>query len=78
VYQTGVMAFRARQARQLGLAATPAVHGLRLLIFVAVTLQIWNGFFRGAAWPHVVAVSMSLVIAIASFFVLFHEDAGEA
>jgi hypothetical protein len=78
VYQVGVLLFRARQARRLGFTSSPLANVFRLLSLVAVVLQIWNGFVLGAAWPHIVGVSTSLVIAIASFFVLFHEDAGDA
>lgn len=77
IYQVSVLVFRVRQAREIGLAAGPAVNVLRLLPLVAVILQVWNSVALGAAWPHMVGVSTNLVISIVSFFVLFHEDADE-
>lgn len=72
--QAGLLVFRDRQARALGLAPTSAANALRLLSFATVILQGWNGFVWGAAWPHLVAVATTLIISMASFFALFHED----
>ncbi len=75
--QTGLLVFRDRQARKLGLAPNLAANSLRLLSLVTVILQVWNGLVGGAAWPHVVAVATTLVTSVTSFFVLFHEDADD-
>lgn len=77
-FQVGINVFRNWQARKLGLATSPMVHVFRFLSVLTVILQIWNGFAGGVAWPHVVAVSLSLVVSIVAFFVLFHEDEDDA
>lgn len=75
--QVGLLVFRQRQAQRMGLASDWLVNALRLLALFTTTLQVGNAFAWGLAWPHVVAVTTNLVIAIAAFFLLFHEDGSE-
>ncbi|MBK7948034.1 MAG: hypothetical protein IPK00_04695 [Deltaproteobacteria bacterium] len=72
--QIGLLVFRDRQARRLAFAPNPVARVLRILALITSALQLWNAAVWAVAWPHVLAVTTSLVIAITAFFVLSHED----
>lgn len=74
IFQIAILSFRRRQARQLGLTMTKVVAPLVALMLASIALQLWNGFFRNQAGPHLVGLAANLLMAMGAFFILVHDD----
>lgn len=75
--QTVIMVFRQRQARRLGLVVTRTVAVFMGAVLAALVLQLWNAIFAAQAWPHLVGLAVSLLVAMGSFFLLVHDGEDE-
>ncbi len=73
-YQVAITAYRARESRNLGLRLPGAMWIGLAPAFACIGLQIWNGVVAAEAWPHLVGVASSLLVAMTTFFILVHED----
>ena len=74
VYQIAILSYREWQRRKLGLRRPTAAQIVRVPLLAAIGLQLWNGFGTAAAWPHLVGISSSLLVAMTSFFSLVHDE----
>jgi hypothetical protein len=73
LYQFAIMIFRYRQGITSGLTPPPLYWAMLPMLMAAVALQVWNGVLGGLAWPHLVGVATSLLVAMVAFFLLVHE-----
>ena len=74
LFQFAIMIFRYKQGINSGLTPPPLYWVMLPLLMAAVALQVWNGLYWGKAWPHLVGVATSLLVAMTAFFLLVHEQ----
>ena len=74
VWQIAILFYRQQQFRAAGLAPPLAIWFSATLALFVVPLELWNGLLSGDAWPHLVGVATSLLVAMTTFFILVHED----
>lgn len=74
VWQLTILIYRRQQVRAAGFDLPLTLRFVVTLVSFAIALQLWNVLLSGDAWPHLVGVSTSLLVAITTFFILVHED----
>lgn len=72
-YQVVILLYRDRQGKKGGLRRSRIYLIFLPMVVAVVVLQAWNGIAGGQAWPHLVGIATSLLLAMTAFFLLVHD-----